>query len=99
MHVIIMLLAIFGLVFALKETEGPWGVMSWMRHKLFSCKLLGTLFFKLLDCFFCTGFWCGIAVYLLATEHIKLTWIPIWGLAGASISLILSAVLDRLHRE
>lgn len=99
MSLVVALLAVFGLAFALKEAEGPWGMMSRLRQKLFACPALGVFWFKLLDCYFCTGFWCGMVVYLLVGDPIKWNWVPIWGLAGGAVSLILDGLLTRLHRQ
>jgi hypothetical protein len=97
--IIVSILAIYGLAFFVKESDGPWGIMNWIRRQLLSNKYVGVFFFKLLDCYFCTGCWAGLAVYLLSAEHIKLTEAVVWVLAGGASSLILDAVLTRLHRQ
>ena len=99
MNVIILLLAVFGLAYLVKDSNGPWDVMSWLRNHLFRNKYVGTFFYNLLDCYFCTGTWAGVGIYLLTAEIYKLSGLIIWGLSGGAASLILSAVLARLHRE
>jgi hypothetical protein len=95
----IAVFSIFGLAFAVKETEGPWGLMSWIRNQLIKNKYVGVFFYKLLSCFYCTGFWAGLGIYFLTQEAYKLTWALCWGLAGGAICVILDALLSRLYRE
>jgi hypothetical protein len=90
---IIILCAIFGLAFFFKESDGPWGIMAWLRNLLISNKFFGVFFYKLLDCYFCLGFHCGWIVYLLSNEVWKWQFIILWGLAGGVISLIFDMLL------
>jgi len=98
MNIIIQMCAIFGIAFLIKESDGPWGIMAWLRNKLVSNKYVGVFFYKLLDCWFCTGNWAAWAIYLLTEQSYKLNIIFVWGLAGGSICLILSEILSRLQR-
>ena len=95
MSVVFPILAIFGLAFLIKESDGPWGIMSWARNKLINNKYVGVFFFKLLECYFCVGFHAGWIVYLLTHPVWKINFIILWGLAGASISLIIDRLLMR----
>jgi hypothetical protein len=97
--ILISVLAIFGLAFLFKESDGPWGIMAWLRNKLMTNKFVGVFFYKLLDCYFCLGFHCGWMVYLLHAPHYQWQFFVLWGLAGGVISLILDGLLTRLHRE
>lgn len=99
MSIIVSLLAIFGLSYAIRETDGPWGVIAWLRNKLMQNKHVGVFFYQLISCPFCTGFWCGIAVYCLQASAWGVKETLVWGLTGAATSLILDAVLMRLWRE
>lgn len=99
MDIIFSLLAIFGLSFVIRQTDGPWGSIAWVRNKLMQNKYLGVFFYQLLECPFCTGWWCGIIVYLLQESAWALNEIIMWGLTGAATCLILDAVLNRLWRE
>ena len=96
MNILIYILAIYGLAFFIKESDGPWGLMGLLRNKLMSNKNVGVFFYKLFDCYFCLGFHCGWLVCLLSGE----SWYPnlliCWGLAGGIICLILDAVLIKL---
>lgn len=99
MDIIISLLAIYALAFLIKQSDGPWGIMAWLRNKITLNQYVGVFFFKLLDCYFCLGFHCGWIVYLLHEPTWKWQFIILWGLAGSAISLIMDAILMRLHRE
>jgi len=97
MGLLISILAIFGLAFLLKESDGPWGIIAWFRSLLFRNKYVGVFFYQLLDCYFCLGFHCGWIVYLLSGEPFRWQFIILWGLAGGVISLIMDGVLARLN--
>jgi len=99
MNIVIALLAIYGLVFAIKETDGPWNIISRCRTWLMQLPLVGVQFYKLLSCYFCTGCWAGLAVYLMTQEHYKLGWAVCYALAGGAICVILDAIHTRLLRE
>jgi hypothetical protein len=93
---IIVVGAIFGLAFFIKESDGPWGLMARARNELFKNPHVGTFFYKLLDCYFCLGFHCGWFVYLLHEKIWSLNLLICWGLAGGMISLIMDLILTRL---
>jgi hypothetical protein len=97
MGTIISLLAIFGLAFLIKESDGPWGIMAWIRNQLIRNKYVGVFFYKLLSCYFCVGFHCGWIVYLLQEKEFAWQFLILWGLTGGVICLILDGVLTKLH--
>jgi hypothetical protein len=99
MNVVVIICAIYGLAFAIKQTDGPWGLIARWRNWMMRLPLVGVQFFKLLDCYFCLGFHCGWMTYLLAENSYKWQFFILWGLAGGTLSLILDAILARLHRE
>lgn len=99
MNMVITILAIYGLAFAIRETDGPWDLVSKWRNWMMRLPLVGVQFYKLLNCYFCLGFHCGWIVYLLSENHYTWQFFILYGLAGGVISLILDAVLSRLHRE
>ena len=99
MDIIIALLAIFGLAFAIKRTDGPWGIVGKWRHWMASIPFIGVQFFNLIDCYFCLGFHCGWIVYLLHEKQYTWQFFILWALAGGVISLIIDGLLTRLHRE
>lgn len=96
---VITLLAIYGLAFLFKESDGPWGIMGWARNHLVNNKYVGVFFFTLLDCYFCVGCHCGWMVYLLNHSTYKIQSFILWTLAGGAISLILDGLMTLLHRE
>lgn len=99
MNIAISLLAIYGLAFLIKDSDGPWGIMNWFRRTLVSNKYVGVFFYKLFDCYFCVGCHCGWIVYLLAVHPFHWQFLILWTLAGGAVSLILDGVVSRLHRE
>jgi len=99
METLITLIAIYGLAFLIKESDGPWGLIAWARNSLVRNKYVGVFFFKLFDCYFCTGCHCGWIIYLLSHETYKFNLLILWVLAGGAISLILDTLMSHLHRE
>lgn len=99
MTLLIPLLAIAGLAFLIKESNGPFDIMTTIRNKLMTNRYVGVFFFKLFECYFCVGCHCGWIVYLLSHQSYKWQFFVLWTLAGGIISLMMSAVLARLHRE
>lgn len=98
LNTIIIILAIFGLAFLIKDSSGPWGIMSWIRNKLINNKFVGVFFFKLFDCYFCVGAYAGLIIYLLTQKNYQVNFIICWVLAGGIISLMLDALLTKLHK-
>jgi|ERR1035437_4847442 hypothetical protein len=96
MNIVICLLSIYGLAFAVKEIDGPFGVMSWARNKLMLNKYVGVFFYKLLNCYFCVGCWSGLVVYLLTAQSYKLSEGFLWCLTGAATSLMLDAAMTKM---
>lgn len=98
MSILIMMFAIFGLAFLIKESDGPFDIMSRLRGLLMRNKYVGVFFFKLLDCYFCTGFHAGWIIYLLHEKNWHLNLLIYWGLAGGAISLMMDAALNFLKK-
>ena len=100
LETIISIFAIYGLAFLLKESDGPFGAINWLRRTIFNLPWgIGVFFIKLFDCYFCLGCHCGWIVYLLTAATPTWQFFILWMLAGGTICLILDAVLMRLHRE
>ena len=93
MNALIAFLAVFGLAFLMKESDGPFGVVNWARSALMRNKYVGVFFFKLFDCYFCVGCHCGWIVYLLSQDSYTWQFFTLWTLAGGVISLILNKFL------
>lgn len=98
MNTVILLASIYGLTFLIKETEGPWGIISWLRNKLMINKYVGVFFYKLFSCYFCSGCHAGYIVYLLSTPYRdwSITQFILWTLAGGAISFVINVILERL---
>ena len=99
MNTIVLICAIYGLSFAIRQTDGPWDLIARWRNWMMRLPVIGVQFYKLLDCPYCTGFWAGLGIYFLSQESYKLNWAICWGLAGASTNLILDGLLSFSHRE
>jgi hypothetical protein len=98
MTTIITILAIYGLYFAIKETNGPWDLISKWRNLMMRIPFIGVQFYKLLECPYCLGFWAGLIIYLLSNQSYKLSWAGCWGLAGGTICLLMDGILNWLHK-
>lgn len=86
---IITVFAIFGFTFAIKETSLLSRPRNWIiRHN--------TFFANLLSCYFCCGFYSGLAVYLLHENNYDWRRLILWGLAGSAISFIFNALIIKL---
>ena len=95
---ITIILAIFGLSFLIKDSSGPWDLASLARNKLITNKYVGVFFYKFFDCYFCVGCHSGWMIYLLTQQDYRLNFLICWSLAGGIISLMLDAVLTKLHQ-
>jgi hypothetical protein len=93
---ILCFLAIFGLVFLFKETDGPFNIFNFIRNRLMLNKYIGVFFYKLLLCYFCTGCHAGWIIYLLYIPILQWSWniLIIWVLAGGTVSFIIANVLE-----
>lgn len=85
------LLAIIGLFFLVKELDGPFGIIGYIRNFLMRDPFFGVFFYKLFSCPFCLGFHCGWIIYLIS-GGVQLNYFIIWGLAGAATNMLLSTL-------
>ena len=94
---IFSLLAIFGLSLFIREMDGPFGVMNWLRNRLTNNKYVGVFFYHLLSCWFCTGCHAGWIVYLLANP--SNSWnvqnFILWVFAGGAICYITNLFTEK----
>jgi hypothetical protein len=97
--IVISILAIYGIAFAIKEADGPWDLISKWRNWMVRLPFIGVQFYKLIDCWYCTGWWSAIIVYLLSEQSYKLTQALLWGFCGGAACLIIHAAISRLYRE
>jgi hypothetical protein len=96
--IIIYLLSIFSLAFLIKESDGPFALISKLRNILMRNKYAGVFFYKLLECWYCVGCHTGYIIYLLFTPYREYSFsnFIIWSLAGGAICLIVGLLLERL---
>ena len=101
MEIVLYLLSIFSLAFLIKESDGPWGIMAWIRNKLMSNKYVGVFFYKLLSCWHCTGMHAGWVIYLIATpfNKLELRSFVLWSLAGGAICYIINLILEKIQAQ
>jgi hypothetical protein len=92
MKALIIIFAFYGATFLIKEADITAWLRRWLIHR-------GPFFHNMLECWFCTGFWMGMLVYLLDAKvaEFSLCTMLLWGLAGASVSYIGNVVVDRLE--
>jgi hypothetical protein len=96
---IIIIFAIYGFAFLVKDSDGPFDIIHKVRLILIQNKYVGVFFFKLFECYFCIGCHCGWIVYLLSQKTYSWQFFILWTVAGGAISLILNAILSRLYRD
>ena len=101
MNTIIFLLAAYGLMFLIKEADGPFDVFSKARRFLMSIKYVGPMFYRVFSCYFCSGIHASWILYLLyfpvATWHIRN--FAVYTFAGASFAYIVSIILDSISTK
>jgi hypothetical protein len=98
MEIVFYLLSIYGMAFFLRNSDGPFDLMSKTRSHLMQNSFVGVFFYNLFSCMFCLGFHCGYMMYLFA-NHVynwNLTHMMTWAFAGASFSFLVNVVVDYL---
>src|ERR1700722_6573711 len=88
MDIILMLLAIFALGIVVRNIDGPFNLFQKARIKLLQNKYVGPFFYKLLECSICSGFWCGISIYMLMALQFSIREFALWGLVGSAVLFI-----------
>lgn len=99
MNTAVLLLAIYGLNYIVRNSDGPFDLIIKARRWLINNTYVGSFFFKLLECPVCSGFWCGLAIYLIAIQPIKLSESLLWALTGSAVCLILDGLTSWFHQE
>jgi hypothetical protein len=95
---IIVLLAIYGIAFGIKQADGPWGICAKIRNVLIRNKYVGVFFHELFSCYYCLGFHSGWIAYLLnCHKTFEFNLFILWGFAGSAVSLIFDAALSKLY--
>jgi len=100
MEVLLMLLCIAGLAFTIKQVDGPFDVFSKLRNLVARVPVVGPLFFHLLTCDFCLGFWASAGVYLVLNMGV---WscgeFMVWAFGGAMFNVVFCRVLNKLSMK
>jgi len=91
LHTVVVVLSFWALTHALKNSD----LLS--RPRAFLIRL-HPLFYSLFECYFCLGFWSGLAVYALSFASFSFREMLLYGLSGAAISYITDTVLLKLER-
>jgi hypothetical protein len=94
---IISILAIITLAHFIRNISGPFGIFSLLRNLILRNKYIGTFFYKLLSCPFCTGTYCGILIYILQCDHLDIRQFILWSLAGSAIVALTDPILEKLN--
>lgn len=100
METLLTLFCIAGLAFAVKELEGPFGLLSKLRNLLSRLPLIGTTIFHLLSCNFCLGLWCSAAVYLVTNPFNTPNFsdFMVWTFGGAMFNSVFSKFVENLNK-
>lgn len=98
---ILYIFAIFAMTYAIRELDGPFNILSRFRNFLMTKPpgKLKVFFYQLLSCSYCVGTYPGILVFLTTLLPAPFNLIILWGLTGASVSIIFTSVLERINRE
>lgn len=80
------LLSAFGIAHFIKESD----VMNWVRVNLLK---IHPIFYKLLNCYFCLGFWSALIVYLFTTLKYNFVDHILFGFSGATITFTISSII------
>lgn len=84
--IIVYFLSLFGIAFFIKETD----LMNWFRILLLQ---IHPVFLKLLECYFCLGFWVGVGSYPFIMNIYSIVDHILWSFGSASLCLIMSSVV------
>src|ERR1022692_2912157 len=95
--VIVSLLAVFGLCFLLKESDGPFNIISRWRNLMLRMPFIGVQFHSMISCWYCSGCWSALAIYLIAAPTYNFVSGLLFVLAGGATCLILDSILNRVN--
>jgi len=90
MTLVLWILAVYGLTFLLADAS------IFDRPRAWACRV--SWFASLLKCYFCVGFWCALALYVIRTPPCLQVayWVDtaLWVFAGTAGSYVLSKLVD-----
>ena len=99
MEILIDLLATFGLCLCVKEMDGPFNLISKWRNLMMRLPLIGVQFYNLLNCYYCTGCWCGGIIYLIGHDSYKLGEGACYVFAGGAFCMLVNGISLKLFKE
>jgi hypothetical protein len=83
------LTSMLGLAFILKEAEILSVPRNWLMQR-------SVFFAKLFMCYWCVGFWAGIAINLIHSPSLDIGQWIVWGCAGSAAAGLGSALVEQL---
>jgi len=98
-NIVLCLLAMYSLSFFIKETPGPFDLMSRLRNLLMINKYVGVFFYKLFSCYYCIGCYSGLIIYLLTNNNCNIKECLIWMLAGGAVSFVINIIVERINKD
>jgi hypothetical protein len=85
----------YGLLFFLSISDGPFGIMAYVRNKLIGSDFFGVFFYKLFSCPFCLGCWCGAIIYSISPGQLVFGEFIINSFAGGAVGYISSILQNK----
>lgn len=94
MNIIVIIFAIYGLSFLVKEAT----IFDVPRNYLIKHS---SFFFNLIDCYFCLSVHSGYVVYLLSNpiSSWNLFDLILWSLAGGTTGLVINGIVNKLYES
>jgi hypothetical protein len=86
---LLYLASMLGAAFILKEAEILSVPRNWLMQR-------SVFFAKLMMCYWCVGFWAGIAIDLLHAPSLDIGQWIVWGCAGSAAAGLGSALVEQL---
>jgi hypothetical protein len=98
MNLILFILTNFSLAFLVKEVDGPFNIILFVRNKLMTNKYVGLFFYNLFSCYFCVGIWTSLISYFLTQKEFCVKNFIAYALTGAISCIFLDAALVKLQK-
>ncbi len=89
MHLALFILGVVGMTHIVVDGEIFAPVHEWIKPR-------SLLLFKIMDCYQCAGFWCGVMLAPILLDHNPLVWFAA-GCTGSFLAQLGWLVLDTLE--
>lgn len=97
MEIVLMLLCIAGLSFAIKQTEGPFGLFGMLRNLVARIPVVGPMMFHVLTCNFCLGLWSSAGLYVATNlGSLSISDLVVWAFGGGMFNALFCKLMDKL---